>query len=52
MKKRKSPKLKYTKETQEERKKRVSSGIKLRSSIFADKRRKLQDKAHKMDDEA
>jgi len=44
MKKKKSPLLKYVKETPEARKKRVSSGVSFRSTIFKDKRRKLQDK--------
>ena len=38
-------KMESTKETPEARKKRVSSGVKFRSAIFEDKRRKLRDKA-------
>jgi len=45
MNKKKSPKLKYIKETPEARKKRISSGVKFRSVIFEDKRRKLRTKA-------
>ena len=45
MKKSKPNKLKYTKETPEARKKRVSSGVKYRAVIFEDKRRKLREKA-------
>jgi len=40
----KTPKIKLSKETQEERRKRVSSGINFRSSVFDDKRRKKQEK--------
>ena len=40
MKQAKSPKLKLVKETQAARKARVSSGVKFRSSVFEDKRRK------------
>ena len=40
----KAPKIKLSKETQEERKKRVTSGINFRSSVFDDKRRKKQEK--------
>lgn len=45
MKKKKSPLLELTKESQETRKKRVSSGIKLRAVIIENKKRKLQKKA-------
>ena len=45
MKNKKSDKIKYTKETPEARKKRVSSGVKFRAVVFKDKRRKLRDKA-------
>jgi len=45
MKKKKSPLLKYVKESPEARKKRVSSGVKFRSTVFKDKQCKLQDKA-------
>lgn len=44
MKKKKSPLLKLTKETPEARKKRVSSGVKLRATVFEDKRKRLQEK--------
>ncbi|WP_312433165.1 hypothetical protein [Lacrimispora sp.] len=44
MKKKKSPLLKLTKETPEARKKRVSSGVKLRATVFEDKRKRLQKK--------
>jgi len=37
-------KIKLSKETQEERKQRMSSGIRFRSSVFDDKRRKKQEK--------
>jgi hypothetical protein len=47
MKGKKSPKLKISKETKEERKSRVSSGIKYRSSVFDDKRRKKQNQQGK-----
>ena len=50
MKKKKPTILKYTKETPEARKKRVSSGAKFRPAVFEDKRRKLRDKwSHKED---
>ena len=42
MKKKKSKLLKITKETPEARKQRVSSGVRFRSAIFADKKRKQQ----------
>jgi hypothetical protein len=45
MKKKKSPKIKYTKESPEARKKRVSSGVKFRATVFQDKRRKLRERA-------
>jgi len=51
MKIKKSKKLKIIKETPEERKKRASSGVQFRATVFDDKRRKLQDKAHKMSSE-
>jgi len=41
MKKKKSSLIKLTKETQEERKKRVSSGVKFRAAVFGNKKRKL-----------
>jgi len=44
MKKKKPSILKYTKETPEARKNRTSSGVKFRSTVFEDKRRKLRDK--------
>jgi len=44
MKKKKPAIPKYTKETPEARKKRVSSGVKFRATVFEDKRRKLRDK--------
>jgi len=44
MKKKKSPITKYTKETPETRKNRVSSGVKFRAAVFEDKKRKQQDK--------
>ena len=50
MKKKVSPKMKYTKETPEARKKRVTSGVKFRAAVFEDKRRKLQKKAIKFDE--
>ena len=45
MKKKKSPLLKLTKETPNDRKLRVSSGVSLRAVKFEDKRRKLREKA-------
>jgi len=45
MKRKKTVKLKITKETPEARYKRVSSGVKFRAVVFEDKRRKLQKKA-------
>jgi len=45
MKKKKSPLLKYSKETPEARKKRVSSGVKFRAVVFRNKKRQLQEKA-------
>ena len=45
MKKKISQKIKYTKETPEARKKRVTNGVKFRAAVFEDKRRKLQKKA-------
>jgi len=45
MKKKKSSILKYTKETPEARKKRVSSGVVFRAAVFEDKRKRLQEKA-------
>jgi hypothetical protein len=50
MKKKKSPLLKLTKETPEARKKRASGGIKFRAVVFKDKRRKLHEKAEKMEE--
>jgi len=44
MKKNKARIIKLTKETPEARKKRASSGVKYRGTIFEDKRRKLRDK--------
>jgi len=44
VKKKKLAILKYTKETPEARKKRISSGVKFRAAVFEDKRRKLLDK--------
>jgi hypothetical protein len=44
MKKVKSPLLKFTKETPEARKKRVSSGVVLRAAVFEDRRKRLQEK--------
>ena len=44
MKKKKSEFIKLTKETPEARKKRVSSGVFFRAAVFADKKKKLQDK--------
>ena len=41
MKKKKSKLIKLTKETQEERKQRVSSGMKFRAAVFGNKKRKL-----------
>jgi hypothetical protein len=51
MKKKKPKILKYTKETPEARKKRVSSGVRLRATVFEDKRRKLRDKRKHKEDE-
>jgi len=45
MKKKESLKIKYTKETPETRKKRVTNGVKFRAAVFEDKRRKLRKKA-------
>ena len=52
MKKQNTSRLKKTsiKETPEARKKRVSSGVKFRATVFQDKRLKLRDKAYKNDD--
>ena len=44
MKKKKSPLLKFTKETPEARKKRVSSGVNFRAAVFENKRKRLQEK--------
>ena len=44
MKKIKSPLLKFTKETPESRKRRVSSGVVFRAAVFEDKRKRLQEK--------
>ena len=44
MKNKKSPLIKFAKESQKTRKKRVSSSVKFRAAVFADKRKKLQDK--------
>ena len=44
MRKKKSSLTKITKETPETRKKRVSSGVKFRATVFNDKRKQLQDK--------
>ena len=44
MKKKKSPLLKFAKETPEARKKRVSSGVKLRAVVFENKKKRLQEK--------
>jgi hypothetical protein len=44
MKKKKSPLLKLTKETQKTRKERVSSGVKFRATMFEDKKQKLLNK--------
>ncbi|MHC1696026.1 MAG: hypothetical protein AB9835_12320 [Eubacteriales bacterium] len=43
MKKKKSSLLKYTKETPEAHKKRVSSGVNLRTLVIENKKRKLKD---------
>jgi len=50
MKKTKSPLLAITKETPKARKKRVSSGLKFRATVFEDKRRKLLDKATEIEE--
>jgi len=50
MRRKKSLKPKYAKETPETRKKRVSSGVKFRAVIFEDKRRKLRKKASDKDE--
>ena len=42
--KKKSSTLKYIKETPKARKKRVTSGVKFRATVFEDKRRKLCEK--------
>lgn len=42
MKKKKSKLINITKETPEDRKKRVSSGVKFRTAVFMDKKRKQQ----------
>ena len=47
MKKKKSKLLKITKESPDARKKRVSSGVRFRATVFEDKRKKLQDKINK-----
>ena len=44
MKKKKSPLLRLTKETPEDRKKRVSSGIHFRAAVFENKKRRLQER--------
>ena len=50
MKKKKSPKIKLAKETQSERKQRVSSGQKFRPAVFDDKCRKLKNESFRMDE--
>jgi len=50
MRRKKSLKPKYAKETPEARKKRVSAGVGFRAVIFEDKRRKLRDKASENDE--
>ena len=50
MKKKKPTSIKYTKETPEARKKRASSGVKFRATVFEDKRRKLRDKRMNKED--
>jgi len=50
MKKTKSPLLTITKETPKTRKKRVSSGLKFRATVFEDKRRKLLYKATEIEE--
>jgi len=52
MKKKKSPLLKLVKESPETRKKRVSSGVKLRAAVIEDKRNKLRVKAVQTEHEA
>ena len=44
MKKKKSSLIKLTKETQDERKQRVSSGVKFRAVVFGNKKKQLQNK--------
>ena len=44
MKKKKSLLLKFTKETPEARKKRVSSGVKFRATVFENKKKRMQEK--------
>ena len=43
--------LRLTKETPEARKKRVSSGVKCRASVFIDKRKRLLDKYYNQKEE-
>ena len=50
MKKKKSDLIKLTKETQEARKKRASSGMKFRAAVFENKKRKLQEKTDYYED--
>ncbi|MCL2513157.1 MAG: hypothetical protein FWF08_04565 [Oscillospiraceae bacterium] len=44
MKKKKPTIVKYTKETPEARKERVSSGVRFRAAVFENKKKKLRDK--------
>ena len=46
MKKRKPRTIKITKESPEERKKRLSSGVKFRATVFESKKRKLLQKIY------
>ena len=46
MKKKKLPILKFTKETPEARKHRISSGVKFRAVIFENKKRRIKNKSH------
>jgi hypothetical protein len=49
MKKRKSSLLKLTKETSDQHKKRASSGVCFRATVFEDRKGRLRDKAFKSD---
>ena len=51
MKKKKSSLIKFTKETKDERRQRVSSGVKFRAVVFGNKKKELQNKFNDYDGE-